>query len=239
MGKIVQNSISYSGVSARNYVDLIDILPAGSTRLTMESASLKEDSTVNLFTDNFRVCPTDAVLSDGEIVLTFLAQSFDVEVKVRVWDVGGGVGPHYDDGNNIYYPVGSPSQGNKLYKESDVSNIAYALGRSLKVSEMAGAVQTIIERGGIVPYQGTLAIVLADSEIDEYSPLTSIKDTFIGDGSTTRFTLSNRVVIRGLVTVGGSAASDYSIDNTSQEIIFTTAPTSGTSIVVNYWIYSN
>lgn len=70
-----------------------------------------------------------------------------------------------EDGNNIIYPIAQPSQDNKLYVEEDVSNIAYALGRSLKVSEMAGAVQTIIERGGIIPYRGTLRILLAECEI--------------------------------------------------------------------------
>ena len=164
---------------------------------------------------------------------------FEVEnCEIDVSFISGG-NYDYDDGNNIIYPITNPSEISKLYKEEDVDAIAIALGKSLKISEMAGAVQTIIEQNGIIPYYGTLAIVLADSEIDEYSPLTSTQDTFIGDGSTIQFTLSNKVAIRGLVTVGGSATSDYSIDNTSQEIIFTTAPASGASIVVNYWIYSN
>ena len=238
MGKIVQNSISYSGVSARNYVDIVDTLYAGETSVTIRSASLNVDSTVTIFTDRYGWNPTSVSIGNNYITLNLPAMSENHNVKVRIWDESAG-GQIYDDGNNIYYPVGSPSQGNKLYKEADVSNIAYALGRNLKISEMAGAVQTIVEQGGVIPYQGTLAVVMADSQIDQYSPLTSIKDTFIGDGSTTRFTLSNRVAFRGLVTVGGSATSGYSIDNTSQEIIFTTAPTSGSSIVVNYWIYSN
>ena len=77
----------------------------------------------------------------------------------------GGSSTTYEDGNDIYYPIGSPSQDDKLYKEADVSAIAYALGRSLKISEMAGAVTTIVEQGGIINYSGTRAVVLAECSI--------------------------------------------------------------------------
>ena len=65
----------------------------------------------------------------------------------------GGSSTTYEDGNDIYYPIGSPSQD------------AYALGRSLKISEMAGAVTTIVEQGGIINYSGTRAVVLAECSI--------------------------------------------------------------------------
>lgn len=67
MGKIVQNSISYSGVSARGYTDLVDILTQGATTLIIRSASLKEDSTVSLFTNVYGVNPTQVILSNGQI----------------------------------------------------------------------------------------------------------------------------------------------------------------------------
>jgi len=172
MGKIVQNSISYSGVSARNYTDLVDVLLAGSTRLTIRSASLHEDSTVNLFTSNYKVAPLDAVLSENEIVLTFKAQPIDIDVKVRVWDInGGGGGGGYEDGNDIYYPIAMPKMKNKLYREYDVSNIALALGKTLKVSEMADAVETLVEANGVTTYKGTRAVVLAEAEITQYRTL--------------------------------------------------------------------
>lgn len=51
-------------------------------------------------------------------------------------------GKTYPDGNDTEYPVLSPSNDNKLYKESDVNAIALALGQTLTISEMAGAVPT-------------------------------------------------------------------------------------------------
>lgn len=54
-----------------------------------------------------------------------------------------GGGSNAEDGNDITYPVPTPSQDNKLYSEADVNAIALALGLSLKVSEMATAVQSM------------------------------------------------------------------------------------------------
>lgn len=47
------------------------------------------------------------------------------------------------NGNNITYPVESPSQNNYFYNENDINNIALALGKNVKVSEMAAAVSEI------------------------------------------------------------------------------------------------
>lgn len=80
---------------------------------------------------------------------------------------GGGTG-NAEDGNDIIYPVATPSEGNKLYIEKDVSAIAYALGESLKISEMADAVKIVKETTNITTYKGTLAVVYADGAIYPY-----------------------------------------------------------------------
>lgn len=137
MGKIVQKEISYSGSSIKNYTDLIGTLYSGDTVLTFTNTNITPDSTLNFYTDKYGANPSDVFISAGLIRLTFTALSYDLKVKVRIWDVDGG-GEHYDDGNNIYYPVASPSQGNKLYKERDVDNIAVALDEGeLTISEIA------------------------------------------------------------------------------------------------------
>lgn len=81
---------------------------------------------------------------------------------------GCGGGSAAEDGNGIVYPIANPSLDSKLYVEKDVSNIAYALGESLTVSEMAGAVKTIVEASGITTYKGALAVLLVESSIIPY-----------------------------------------------------------------------
>lgn len=86
---------------------------------------------------------------------------------------------------------------------------------------------------------------------DPNSRHTTTSDTFSGDGSTTDFTLTptsgHSVQAINSVTVGGSTNSkweDYYIDLQNQQVIFKSAPTSGTdNITVSYeegttsWIY--
>ena len=78
-------------------------------------------------------------------------------------------GSNYPDGNDITYPIANPSTDNKLYVEKDVSDIAYALGKRLKVSEMAGAIETIVESNGIFLFQGSMVYV--DMNIQLYDDL--------------------------------------------------------------------
>jgi hypothetical protein len=158
MGKIVQKEISYSGSSIKNYTDLIDTLYSGDTTITFVHARITPDSTLNFYTDKYGVNPSNVFISAGLIRLTFTALNYDLKVKVRIWDVDGGGGEHYDDGNNIYYPVASPSQGNKLYKERDVDNIAVALDEGeLTISEMAGKVVKY-RNAGVLGYNLDLRI---------------------------------------------------------------------------------
>lgn len=72
-----------------------------------------------------------------------------------------GGGSNAEDGNDIYYPVVSPSDDNKLYKESDISAIATAVGRgALKVSEMATVISGM---------SGGLISTVYDIHSDEYT----------------------------------------------------------------------
>jgi len=65
---------------------------------------------------------------------------------------------------------------------------------------------------------------------------TAEADNFTGDGTTTKFTLSNSPVIEmSTVTVNAVATTAFTVDYYDGEINFTTAPTSGHAIVVNYW----
>jgi len=53
------------------------------------------------------------------------------------------------NGNNITYPVESPSQDNYFYNENDINNIALAINKNVKVSEMAAAIAQIKENAGL------------------------------------------------------------------------------------------
>lgn len=167
MGKIVQKEISYSGSSIKNYTDLIDTLYSGDTTITFVHARITPDSTLNFYTDRYGVNPSDVFISAGLIRLTFTALSYDLKVKVRIWDIDGGGGEHYDDGNNIYYPVASPSNRNKLYNEKSIDNIAIALDDGeLTISEMADKVIKY-RNAGVLGYN-------LDLRIADY--------TIVGDG---------------------------------------------------------
>lgn len=72
-----------SGGSA--YTDVTGTLSAGSTSLTLQDASITTSSTLDFYTDTFGVNPTNAVVTTGQVVLTFEAQQAAVNVKVRIW----------------------------------------------------------------------------------------------------------------------------------------------------------
>lgn len=70
--------------STPTYTEVSGTLTTGSTTLTLSDASIETTSTIDIYTDTFGIQPTNAVVSSGQIVLTFLAQSSDISVKVRV-----------------------------------------------------------------------------------------------------------------------------------------------------------
>lgn len=65
---------------------------------------------------------------------------------------------------------------------------------------------------------------------------TAQTDSFAGDGTTVKFTLTDNPVIQvSSVTVGGSATTAYTMDYYDGKIEFTSAPASGAAIAVIYW----
>ena len=86
MGAIYYNGINYvSAVSQEfGWVDLTGTLTAGSTTLTIQNEVISTDKCIEIFTDTFGVNPTNAVVTSGQIVLTFEAQESNLGVKVRV-----------------------------------------------------------------------------------------------------------------------------------------------------------
>lgn len=75
----------YSAISSLSpALELIDTLTAGSTTLVISDVRILASSTVDIYTDVFGVNPTNAVLSDGYITLTFDIQENDLGVKVRI-----------------------------------------------------------------------------------------------------------------------------------------------------------
>ena len=67
-----------------SYIEVSGTLTTGSTTLTLSDASIATTSTIDIYTDTFGIQPTNAVVTSGQIVLTFLAQNSDLSVKVRV-----------------------------------------------------------------------------------------------------------------------------------------------------------
>lgn len=94
MGAIYYNGINYGVTVDQDYgfTDLIGTLAAGQTSLTIQHSIITTDRTVEIFTDTFGVIPIDAVVTTGQIVLTFASQVSDIGVKVRVSKTNDRVG---------------------------------------------------------------------------------------------------------------------------------------------------
>lgn len=71
-----------------SWVDIQGTLLAGNTSVTLNNPSIKNTSNFEFFTDVFGVCPTNVLVSNGSITLTFDAQANDLGVKVRVTNTG-------------------------------------------------------------------------------------------------------------------------------------------------------
>lgn len=71
-------------VSSGSYTEVTGTLTSGSTSLTLSDASITTTSTIDIYCDTFGIQPINAVVTSGQIVLTFLAQNSDLSVKVRV-----------------------------------------------------------------------------------------------------------------------------------------------------------
>ena len=66
------------------FTELTDTLTSGTTSLTISDVAILSTSTIDIYTDVFGIQPTNAVITSGQLVLTFLAQASDITVKVRV-----------------------------------------------------------------------------------------------------------------------------------------------------------
>ena len=70
-----------------NFISFIEVtgtLSAGNTSLTLSDASILTTSTIDIYCDAFGVQPINAVVTTGQIVLTFLSQVSALGVKVRI-----------------------------------------------------------------------------------------------------------------------------------------------------------
>ena len=86
MSKIMYGGIAYGSAVDKDYgwVDLTGTLTAGSTTLTIQNEVINPTKCIEIFTDVYGVTPSNAVVTSGQIVLTFEAQESNVGVKVRV-----------------------------------------------------------------------------------------------------------------------------------------------------------
>lgn len=66
------------------YVEVSGTLLSGNTSITLSDASITTTSTIDIYTGVFGIQPISAVVTSGSVTLTFLTQTFDLSVKVRV-----------------------------------------------------------------------------------------------------------------------------------------------------------
>lgn len=82
--KTVEGAINELNLGKLTVTDLTDTLMAGQTSLIIQNAVITTSSTIEIFTDTYGVDPTNVVVTNGNITLTFEAQQNDLGVKVRV-----------------------------------------------------------------------------------------------------------------------------------------------------------
>ena len=86
MSKIMYGGIAYGSAVDKDYgwTDLTGTLVAGSTTLTIQNEVIDPTKCIEIFTDVYGITPSNAVVTSGQIVLTFEAQESNLGVKVRV-----------------------------------------------------------------------------------------------------------------------------------------------------------
>lgn len=72
-------------VNRVGFTEVFGVLTAGETEVVLSDASITEDSTVEPFASVYNVNPSDMVVANGSVTLTFDAMETDMNVKVRVW----------------------------------------------------------------------------------------------------------------------------------------------------------
>ena len=64
--------------------EIIKTLPAGETELVIEDDNIEFEDTVELYSDVYGVGPTSVNITKGKMVLTFLEQNADVQIKAII-----------------------------------------------------------------------------------------------------------------------------------------------------------
>lgn len=87
----------------------------------------------------------------------------------------------------------------------------------------------------------SVSVAVAKDELISYQEPANYTETFTGDGTTTTFTVANTPVFNGseTVTVDGvtkTRGTDYTIDYSAGEVVFTSAPGDGATIEISYSI---
>ena len=82
MSQIRQYDILFTSTSSP-YVELTDILIAGSTSMEFRDNRIHSGSVVAVYSDKFGLIPNTKIVQQGVIYLTFPKQSRDIEVMVR------------------------------------------------------------------------------------------------------------------------------------------------------------
>ena len=78
------------GGGSSDWIDVVGTLEAGETEIILTSSKIKTTSAVFPWTDKFGVSPTNMVVANGSVTLTFPAQSTDLGVMIRVSKVNTG-----------------------------------------------------------------------------------------------------------------------------------------------------
>lgn len=73
-----------NGVTTLKGTTLTGTLSAGNTQLVISNASIKTDSTIDIYTNVYGVSPKSVVVTNGQITLEFKAQETDINVKVVI-----------------------------------------------------------------------------------------------------------------------------------------------------------
>ena len=87
MPKIIQNGISYSGITSPYFQEVTATLLLGETSITIYDECIKPDSTIEVFVDPAfaTVMYSSCTISDGNVTLTFPEQLSDMPIKLRIW----------------------------------------------------------------------------------------------------------------------------------------------------------
>lgn len=77
------------GGGSAGWTDITGTLTAGQTEIVLTSDKITTNSTVFPWTNKFGVSPSNMVVANGSVTLTFPVQTTDLDVMVRVTEVGG------------------------------------------------------------------------------------------------------------------------------------------------------